>query len=417
MPPTKYDWESIIPEAEELVKSGRLEPTYQALAKHFGIPKPTVHSALERNDISIEAWGAEAQQFKSKISISEDGSQVSERLIWISEEDSKKPERLLEMHGYDPLAWEMLAATNNYWNMPGGDGTLLVCYQSKIRARPKKEIGITLSSVDEFFANFSSDKKSTIQKPKNTGNRILEIALADMHFHSLASDGNDSDIKSRFRATAEDIYNRITPNIGKVVLVPLGDYFHYDTFKKTTTHGTAVDVVGMSFKEMFDAGASLLIWFVDRLAEKADVEILHIPGNHDRMFSYALIKALEFYYRNNSHVTVDAGHSSRKWRVFGSSLVGWTHGDMVKKNISSWLQKEAREEWGNTKFAEVHAGHFHTQTTIEHDGLIVRYLPTFSPTDQWHYDKGYVGNVKSTACFVWDEELGLREIWFANVVQ
>jgi len=120
-------------------------------------------------------------------------------------------------------------------------------------------------------------------------------------------------------------------------------------------------------------------------------------------------------YRNYPNVLVDASHLSRKFRKIGNNLVLWNHGDMAKQNAYSLIQREARKEFGETKYAEIHSGHFHSQQTVEKDGVIIRYLPTTTPTDVWHYENGYTGNTESTTSFLWDKNLGLREIWYSNL--
>jgi hypothetical protein len=174
-------------------------------------------------------------------------------------------------------------------------------------------------------------------------------------------------------------------------------------------------VEGITAAEVLDLGLGMLIEGIQRLAELAFVEVLRIPGNHDRFFMYTVIKALDYYFMQDENVAVDTDHRSRKYRVIGKALVGWEHGSMPKKNAGGWLSIEAREEWGTTEWAEIHAGHWHAQITTEKNGLIIRYLSTMAPTNEWHFDKGYVGNVRSTASFLWDLEKELKEIWMTNI--
>ena len=106
---------------------------------------------------------------------------------------------------------------------------------------------------------------------------------------------------------------------------------------------------------------------------------------------------------------------SRTWRTWGDCLIGFAHGDMQKKRLGQWLHQEAREEYGKSKWAEMHVGHIHHQVTQEENGIILRHLPTITPDDKWHYDKGFVGSVRGTICFVWDKKAGLREQWYTIV--
>jgi hypothetical protein len=70
---------------------------------------------------------------------------------------------------------------------------------------------------------------------------------------------------------------------------------------------------------------------------------------------------------------------------------------------------EARKDWGETLFAEIHAGHFHSEQAVkEENGVIVRYLSSPSGSDNWHYESGYVGAIKKAQSFVWDKNKGME---------
>jgi DNA repair exonuclease SbcCD nuclease subunit len=228
---------------------------------------------------------------------------------------------------------------------------------------------------------------------------------------------NLNDIRDKFDVTINDICNRIKDKkLEKIYLVPLGDILHYDTPTRTTTAGTNLESTELDFATIFNMGAEMLIGGIDKLLQIAPIEIPYISGNHDRTLGYALIKSIQFYYRNNQSVTVDCDILPRKFRKIGKSLVGWAHGDLAKDKVGSWLQTEARKEWGDTCFSEVHVGHFHTQQTVtEKNGTIVRYLPSITDIDMWTYERGFVGAVKSTVSFVWDKDTGLKEMWFSNI--
>jgi hypothetical protein len=360
-------------------------------------------------------------QYRQSEEIKSDGTVISDKLIKICESESKTPKSLLIAHGFDPDLFELIAVKNNLWHglKTDDNGDRLIMYQSKLTAKPKSSAQLTFTDIDNFFNNYTN--KNYFAEPRKNigedGDKILEIDLADTHIGSRSFDKNSSQtILDNFRYTIENIYNKCKyKELSKIYLIPLGDIFHFDNAKTTTTDGTQLDSNGMIYPEIFDVGASLFIEAIDMLSNLAPLETVYIGGNHDKTFGYFLIKSLEYYYRLDDNITVDSSHLTRKFRKFGNSLVGFCHGDMPKNNISTWLKTEARKEWGETKFGECHAGHFHSQTTIEQDGLIVRYLPSMGMTDGWHYDKGYVSSVKSTVSFLWDKTNGLEEMWFTNI--
>jgi len=153
----------------------------------------------------------------------------------------------------------------------------------------------------------------------------------------------------------------------------------------------------------------------------APTEVIFVEGNHDRNSSFMLAKAIEMAFETHPNVSFDTDPNPQKYRLIGSNLIGWTHGDMPKKNMPYWLQQIARKEFGESKHAEVHAGHFHSQqtgeikNTVEDGGVIVRYLPTICSSSAWEHQQGFAKTEKTVMSFVWNKEYGLRDIWFSNI--
>ena len=79
------------------------------------------------------------------------------------------------------------------------------------------------------------------------------------------------------------------------------------------------------------------------------------------------------------------------------------------------MQVEAREAWGRTKYHEMHMGHLHSEQTKETNGIIFRNLSSFTGTDNWHHQNGYVGAVKKCQSFLWDKKKGLRTIFISSI--
>ena len=48
-------------------------------------------------------------------------------------------------------------------------------------------------------------------------------------------------------------------------------------------------------------------------------------------------------------------------------------------------------------------------------GMIVRYLPTLCASSAWEHHKAYSKEPKTVVSFVWNENTGLRDIWYSNI--
>ena len=129
-----------------------------------------------------------------------------------------------------------------------------------------------------------------------------------------------------------------------------------------------------------------------------------------------LNKALQQAFRKDSNVEFFNSPNPRKARKYGKCLIGWTHGDMKKDRMLEWMKTEHREEYGSTIYQEVHAGHYHSIETIEKEdsGMIVRYLSNLCPASSWEHSMGFNKGKKAITGFVWNEDRGLRDIWYGT---
>ena len=91
------------------------------------------------------------------------------------------------------------------------------------------------------------------------------------------------------------------------------------------------------------------------------------------------------------------------------------HGDGPKLNdLPGIVSQRYRDVWSDVRYVEVHRGHLHTnkaykmQAVEELNGLTVRNLSSMSATDEWHDQKGYVGNINKASAFVWSAYNGVQ---------
>lgn len=415
-------------EACERKQSGKSNLSWQELADLFDIPsgkilKDRYYRARKKkkyadnpSEYVPETEENEVPEYKETVEIKEDGSQISQKLIWMFEEDSKSKEFVLNAHGYDPEEWELVNAISNMWHMqrPKDQG-LRTLFQSKITVKPKSESGLKLSDIDDFFLNYHPKKfsqPSEIRQYKK-GGLTLEAILADIHVanESLSFDG----LKSRIQRVVSEIKRRtIGLQLEEIILAQLGDVFHFDNYQRQTTSGTQVTSTG-TYPEMFDKGVELMIWVIDELSSITKVRMINIYGNHDKVTSYALAKTLDAYYRNNENVFIDTTHGVVKYIEIGVNSIALVHGDMPKSNIyDTFTKDDGREIFGRTKYSEIHVGHLHHEISIDKHGVITRWLPSITVPDQWHVANGYRGAKQGTQCFLWDSVNGQEAIWMIN---
>lgn len=355
-------------------------------------------------------------ELKRSLEMRNDGTQISERIIKISETDMKDQRFILEAHGFDPDEFDIVSVKNNLWQTSSADNGPLNSYQSKITVKPKDEGKLTKEDIISAILEAKPEPR-LLELIRQDGKYALEIDLADIHIGALswhAETGEDNDYKitqaniRRIISQARELIE-IYP-IEKVYLCFLGDFFHVDTEEGTTTKGTKVDFDTRP-KKMIQKGYEVIMAIIEAVA-MVPTEVKWIPGNHSRNIEFAVFYAMPIIYQNAKHISFDVGPRGRKAFMYGDVLVGLEHGEISKENRYTWLQVEYREEWGRSRYAEIHSGHLHHEEVQTKGGIRRRTNPTPKPVDNYEYNEGYVGTPKEVLCYLWDKQEGLKSVHY-----
>ena len=357
-------------------------------------------------------------RYKDNISLSSDGTQVSDKLIRLSEEELKDVNFILKSHGYDSKEWELINAKNSMWNVSNKQEGLKTLYSSKISVKPRVDT-ISLEEIQEHFENFTNNYKP--RKVENsiintTSGKMLEIPIMDLHLGKLSwnvETGENYDYKiaeERFFHAIDDIIQKTKCYKFEKIIFPIGnDFVNFDNIEGNTTGGTRQDN-DLRWQKVYLKAMEILVKAIDMLKEIAPVEVFYVAGNHDKTTSFYLTCYLNGFFRNNDKVDISLSPNVRKYIEFGKVLIGYTHGNLEKKRINGLMQIEAREAWGRTRFHEFHLGHLHSEQTKEENGIIIRNISSITSGDAWHHESGYVGAIRKAQAFIWDKEYGLESI-------
>lgn len=372
-------------------------------------------STDEKSISSTSNQGTSFQDMKfegeEKMVYDDDGnvlSASSRRIIAMSNEEKKSPEYVLIAHGFDPELWVLSSAINNFWDAvrPDDLGTRKL-YQSKITVKPKVEPNhITLEMIDQYFAEPKSAVKYR-HVNKESSELTLIVPLTDPHF---GNDDVELTAERIFHLTKEVADRAKGKNIGEIIIPAMGDILHFDNEHGSTTAGTPVGERGAYYKT-WKIATDTVIEMVSMLRSVAPVRYIHISGNHDRVSSYTISKAVEYAYSNDTDVLFDTDFSERKYVEIGDNLFGFTHGDMNKKNLQTIMVREAREAYGRTENHYMLLGHLHHIASQDDGGVITMTLPSTTSTDFWHKKEGYLSSWRGTMCFLVDDIDGIVEQW------
>jgi hypothetical protein len=326
----------------------------------------------------------------------------------------------------DINSWEVAGKVGDKANPKFGRCQL---WQVKVKLKRRAKKFIT-DGIDSLFKDLKSHKPKKVKPPKSrkkTGDRnMLEISLFDAHFGKYCwgqetREEYDAIMAGEiYQNAVEDLLHNTSHCKVEKILYPVGsDFFHVNNWANTTARGTPQDT-SQKFSEVFDIGCKSLIQAIDTCLEVAPVELLWVPGNHDRETSYYMCKVLEAWYNDHKDVNINISPQERKYVHYGATLLGFTHGDEEKHHdLPSIMAGEEKKKWASTIHREWHLGHYHKKKETRYNacdtynGVQVTILPSLSGTDKWHFQKGYVNNVRSAIAYLWNYERGFSSYYNA----
>lgn len=194
----------------------------------------------------------------------------------------------------------------------------------------------------------------------------------------------------------------------RILYIIGNDFGHIDNEKYTTTGGTLVGST-RTYLDSVDERCSLLLKAADFLRNSTPaLDIIGIPGNHDRFSTYWLSRVLDAYYRKDLNANVYNGQSPRKYYRYGRTLFGLTHGNEENAyDMASLMAVEAPLDWAASENRIWLTGHLHQQRRTynmltERYGVIQRIFPSLVEPDDWHILKGYIGMDVAAQLLIYD---------------
>ena len=420
------DWHDI---AEEMTLKGK---TAREIADELNVNISAVRSHIKRfrkrNGINRDCSGNLVSESTlkpyqlNKTTMNSDGSFTYEMRIKIPKGESITVEKVLDINNLSIDEWDVVTFTFNNWQgFTNNDGEIdkVDLYQVKLQVKPKVKNDITFEDIDKYFA----DKKYLqIETPKpkqyQVDSEILEIDITDLHSGLLSyrkETGEDFDVKiacERLVNTCEELVARCKgKSFEKIVIASLGDIIHIDNNQGTTTKGTPQDVDGR-VERIVEHTFNAFIKCINMLLEIAPIDFIYVKGNHDELVGCLFAFALKQVYKDNPYISFDISPNPQKAVMIYDCLVGFEHNSGNKNIASDWLVNDYRNLFGKCKYAELHAGHLHSQITNERaNGVVVRNLPALCGTSSWERISHYRA-YRALVCFVWSKKNLLKEQWY-----
>ena len=300
--------------------------------------------------------------------------------------EPQSPEEIIRILKIDTEKWKL----SSYWNKQHKDYWLISAMVTHKKLEPQDFL---LETLKNFKPKYTPVAKVHIND-KFSDPTVGVLSIQDLHF---GKEGNLT-VADDFKLAIENLVLRAysSHKVEKIVYVIGGDLLNMDTFGGLTTKGTPVDSdqrAQDAYNDAFDA----MFWSVNYIKQFCnDLQVVYLPGNHDRLSSYHLVHALSKCF-NEPNITFDATYAERKVVVYGQNFLAFEHGDVTKKMTALVYATEFPAEWGLTSYRTCYTGHFHTKkvtefvTDNEVHGFAIKHLPSLSKTDYWHYHNKFTG--------------------------
>lgn len=325
--------------------------------------------------------------------------------------DVSDEESLLRYHGYDPEVWHVKESVSSVRN---GKWT------SRAKVVPRRYADVPLEKIEKAVKSaLASVPAPTVCPPvhSDTTGRYAVLPLYDVHFGKrMIMDGVTSDHRDTKRIVL-DITRRFTGKcvsngVSGIVIVIGQDFLNADNIEGSTTNGTRQDN-SLPWHEMVAQGISLLVEVIETCRGIAPIDVLYSEGNHDKVLSFCIAKALEQRYIECDDVWVDARQEPRKYYIVGDTLIGFTHGN-EEPRLSTVMQNERAEDWGETKHRYWITGHVHHLEMSDSDGVTIIKCPSPTFSDEWLKRKGYISATRAQSAFLFSDT-GMEAMWLFTI--
>lgn len=386
----KSDWEMIMSDYKE--ETGE-ELVFNTVRKRV---TPEIRERLWQDHLDMDKPSLPP----SELEIGGDGTRKLLAYKEMTEEQSKDPDAVMEMNGYDPKEWELVRLKVSEWTMGAENQN----YSIGLEVKPKTVDKLTIEDIIKANKEYSF-KHDKVEYKKVSSERAIEIALADLHIGSKSFDENvyrDKIREIREYCNKEDV--------DEVYLVFYGDILHVDNTNNTTVKGTQLEVESSAF-DMYRDAKDILNFTIHKFSDMK-LNVISVQGNHSYLAEFALFDALKDSWSKSDHIHFDVSETKRKAFLYGKQLVGMYHGDMPKKQQFDWLARDFREMWGKAKFVEQHSGHLHHESVETKGAITSRTLNTIKKTDDYEVSMGYRNVKKVIQTFIYDKEEGLKHIGY-----
>ena len=362
------------------------------------------HNLLTKKPLNISS--TDQVENSKVIETHQDLDKGTSKITGMSTTEPKTPEEIINLLGIDTTQWKL----SQFWNKEQNNKWLISALITKL---PKEQI--IQSSFLEELSKYDLPIYDKID-PKYLNDSASEkvcgvISLQDLHFGKPGNENMGELMDKAICYLISKAYANY--DLQKIVFVIGPDTLNMDTFDGTTTKGTPVEnseTATKAYMKAFDA-ICLSIGKLKHFCNK--LEVVFIPGNHDRLSSFHLIHAVSQVFKMTPEIEFNTNYKERKVITYGANMIGLEHGDVSSKNNPLVFATEFASEWGLATHRFLYTGHYHGRKTKEviteneEQGFITRIIPALTSSDYYHYHNKWTGNQRAAIIHIHDHNKGL----------
>lgn len=328
------------------------------------------------------------------------------KVTGISTVEPKTPEEIIKLLGIDTTKWKL----SQFWNKEQNSKWLVSALITRL---PEQQV-IEQSFLDQLskYELPIYDKINPMYLNDSSSEKVCGvISLQDLHF---GKPGNENMGELMDKAVCYLISKAYANyHLEKIIFIIGPDTLNMDTFDGTTTKGTPVEnseTATKAYMKAFEAICSAvgkIKHFCDKL------EVVFIPGNHDRLSSFHLIHAVSQVFKMTPEIIFNTSYKERKVIVYYNNMIALEHGDISSKNNPLVYAVEFPEEWGKTTHRILYTGHYHGRKTKEvvteneEQGFVTRIIPALTSSDYYYYHNKWTGNQRAAIMHIHEAQKGL----------
>jgi len=256
------------------------------------------------------------------------------------------------------------------------------------------------------------------------------VGVSDWHYMKLAFDylgketyNREIALKKLREANNSLINHMLLYGAPDKIYIPVGtDNLHVDNPLQTTTKGTsqARETDGdwtIEIENYFET----VVKMIELYAQIAPVEVVSIPGNHDKNTSHLLGVTLKLFFDKHKRVNVTRNSHPRLYLRYGTNCLVFDHGDdkslrKFQGNMHKMVLTEAKAAGINIAECDEYiffSGHMHFDMSVDLGGVRHHIIPSLSSPDAWHRENLYVGLKEQAALYIIGRTKGERAILYS----